>query len=158
MSSRVSLIQRCNLLRSFQRLRFMEGRSQFILMERRSFNDKSSCPQRKLPCNECQRFYIDDGFVSSINRMEVGWRMIAKIHLNDDAIEATQFRHVWGDRLAWGKLLRGISLLIAYRVHRGKGRYCQAIQDGRLQSTELAQKLRALARRKTLHALRRLQD
>ena len=96
-------------------------------MKRRPFDDEAARSGWQLTFDKCQRFYIDDRLIARVNRVEM-WRwMIAKIHLDDDAIEATQFRHVWADGLARGKLLRGVCWSTAYKARRGRGRYHQAI-------------------------------
>ena len=102
-------------------------------MERCPFDDKAACSWRKLSFDECQRFYIDDCFTARVDRMKVRRWMIAKIHLNDDTVESTEFRHVSGGGLALGKLLQGFYLSVACRAHRGKGRFLRAILDVHLQ-------------------------
>lgn len=127
-------LQRGDFSRCLQRLSFMKSTPQFTLVECRPFDDKATRPRWKFSFYECQGFYIDDGFVASINGVEVGRRMVTEIHLNDDAVEAAQFRHVMEGGLGLGKLLRAASRLVACIAHPGRDLFHEAIPDVHLAS------------------------
>ena len=59
----------------------------------RPLKHKGKCPPRKgSPCDS-QFSNVDDSFVFTIYRMEMGWPMVPPIHLNDDSEENTDRRH-----------------------------------------------------------------
>lgn len=62
-------------------------------MQGRPFNDEPSRPSWKLAIDERERIDVNDSGHATLERMEMRRRMIAVIHLDDDAVEPGQFRH-----------------------------------------------------------------
>jgi len=67
--------------------------------------NKPECSWRKASSEEAESGDVDQSFVASVKRMEVGWIVIVPIHLDDNAEKARNLRHAAMWTLAQGRLL-----------------------------------------------------
>lgn len=65
----------------------------FCLMERGPLGYEASCPWWKVARQDRQAFDRDPGFELRILGVKVWRGMVATVHLDDDAVEPTDFRH-----------------------------------------------------------------
>ena len=92
----------CRVLRLWQRLEPIQWlvvaslfpqSLELPLMERCPFGDESHGTRRQLPRDERQAVDGDPSFVFSVFSVKVRGRVIGEVHLDDNAVEAADFRH-----------------------------------------------------------------
>src|SRR5215203_902217 len=92
-------------------------------MEGCPFGHQSHCPWRQLARNDPQAVDCDSRLVLRVLCVEVRRCMIGEVHLDDDAIKATDFRHPRESIRGLGRSLPATSRSNAstWRLDKGRG-------------------------------------
>lgn len=102
------------------------GCSQFILVQSRPLCDKAQRLRGKPTCESGKCFDTDESLHAGILRVKMRWCVVGKVHLDDDPVESTQFRHRQARASTWGRSLPRACPSIEDTGHRGTGRCHQA--------------------------------
>ena len=82
------LIQWHDLRGHLHGFNFTKSLSQIVLMNRGPLSDKPPGSRRELPFDKRKGFNIDNRLTPGVKRVKMRRRVIAEIHLDDDAVKS----------------------------------------------------------------------